>query len=341
MGSKKSRIAKQSAKPNGIAQTNKVKVTKSEAFKLGESTQPLYKVLFLVAVILILTFLLNWILNSVFTNIVSNRNPDISHDSTQLLEKVQEYIDANVYYPVLQKIVLELSGILAMLFFFERIEKSNLSELGFFNKQKIGANIGLGALLGFVAVLVALNLLFLCKGIELTGKAIVNPVQLLWAAEFIFMIFCEEFIFRGYLRYKLSKTNPIVMYTVTCALYALYKGLPSTSPATYISYAAMNFFFMYAYINLNSPWFGIAFRFVWTFISGLVLSAYSPGVPGIFQTKWIKFNILTGSAAGFENGLIVAFVFVIAYFGVKMILGGRLKPGEKYQRRLHKDGTIR
>lgn len=131
------------------------------------------------------------------------------------------------------------------------------------------------------------------------------------------------------------------MYTVTCVLYAIYKGLPSSSPATYISYAAMNFFFMYAYTNLDSPWFVISFRLVWTFISGLVLSVYSPGVPGIFQTKWININILTGTAAGFENGLIVAFVFVVAYFAVKTIFSGRLKPGEKYQRRLRKDGTIR
>lgn len=342
MGSKKSRIAKQSAKPiNTAAKTVTKKKPKSEIFKLVESTEPLYKALFLIGVTVILAFLLNWILNSVFTNLVASRNPDISDNSKLLLEKVKEYINANPYYYVLQKTVVELSGILAMVFFFERIEKNNLSELGFFNKQKLGTNIGLGALIGFLSVLVALNLLLVCKGVELTGKAVIHPVQLLWAVEFMLMILCEELIFRGYVRYKLSNTSPVIMYAVSCVLFALYKGFPSKSPATYISYAAMNFFFMYAYTKLNSPWFGISFRFVWTFISGLLLSVYSSGVPGLFSVKWIKINILTGSASGFENGLIVAFVFIIAYLGVKMILEGRLKPGEKYQRRLHKDGTIR
>lgn len=341
MSSKKMRTAKQSVRPLNMQSTVSKKPASAKAFELGSSTEPLYKALFMILVVLVLTFLLNWILNSVFTNIVSSKNPDISNDSALLMEKVQEYVNNSMYYPVLQKIVLELSGILAMIFFFARIEKKNISELGFANRQKLGVNIGLGGLIAFVALLVAFNLLFLCKGVEFTGKAVINPIQLLWAAEFVLMILCEEFIFRGYIRYKLADKKPAVIYIVSCVLFALYKGLPSTSPATYISYAAMNFFFMFVYQKLNSPWFNISFRLVWTFLSGLVLSVYSPGVPGLLQIKWNNVNILTGTQAGFENSLIVAFVFVLAYFGVKMIFDGRLKPGEKYQRRLHKDGTIR
>lgn len=344
MGSKKLRMAKQAAKPASeeSATSVKKKLVKPKSFILGKSNEPIYKALLMAVAVAVLAFLLNWILNSVFTNIVSSQNPDISNNSTLLLEKVREYISNNIYYPALQKSVLEASGILAVIFFFKRIEKSDISEMGFANKQKIGANIGLGSLMGFLAVLIAFNFLLLLNGAEFTGKLVLHPVQIVWLIEFILMILCEEFIFRGYVRYKLANTKPVVMYAVSCVLFALYKGYPSTSPATYISYAAMNFFLMFAYVQLNSPYFGMAFRFVWTVLCGIVFPVYSGIVPGLFQMQWNKENILTGLDKGFEHGLIAAFVFIIAYLGVKLIISGKLKPGEKkYQRRLQKDGTIR
>lgn len=343
MGSKKSRIAKQAAKPVGEVSEMSVekKPVKQKMFTLGKPDEPIYKAILMAVAFAVLAFLLNWILNSVFTNIVSSQNPELSNNSTLLLEKVREYISNNIYYPALQKSVLEVSGILAVVFFFKRIEKRDISELGFTNKQKIGANIGLGSLIGFLAILIAFNLLFLLNGVEFTGKLVIHPVQIVWLVEFSLMILCEEFIFRGYVRYKLANTKPIIIYVVSCVLFALYKGYPSTSPATYISYAAMNFFLMFAYVQLNSPYFGIAFRFVWTVLSGIVFPVYSGIIPGLFQMQWNKENILTGLDKGVEHGLIAAFVFIIAYLGVKMIISGKLKPGEKYQRRLHKDGTIR
>lgn len=343
MGSKKLRAAKQAAKPvKASAQTTAVKKpTKVKPFELESSTEPLYKALLMVFAVLVLALLLDQILNSAYINIVSDMYPDIVGNSVLLREKVEEYMYNNMYYPALQRITLELAGILAVCFFFKRIEKNDLSVLGFTSKQKIGSNIGMGLLFGFLAVLITFNLIFMFNGVDFTGKVLLSPIQLLWLLEILLMIMCEELVFRGYLRYKFSNVSPIVMYIISSALYALYKGFNSSSLMAYLPYLVMNFFFMFTYIKLNSPWFNISFRFMWSFISGLILPIYSPLIPGLFQMEWKNANVLTGVDGSVEKGLIVALVFVLAYFGVKFILEGRLKPGEKHQRRLYKDGTIR
>ncbi len=342
MGSKKERSEKQTERlKSSQAQAPRELKQPQKPFSLGLATEPMYKAGLMVIAIIVIMFLLNFIINSVFTQIVTSQYSELANDSEKLLEKVQEYIGKSTVYSVLQRISLSLSGILALIFLFKRIEKTDLDAIGVKNKQKLGINIGLGALLGFVAILVVYNLLLLIGSVGMSGMMVLDPIQLLWTLEILFMCVFEEMFFRGYLHFKLGKMKPVWLFVISSVIFVLFKGMPSDAVGTYTTYALMNVFLILMYKQLKSPWFGVAFRFMWTFTSGIVLSIYSPAVPGIFELSHFSENILSGTKSGFENGIIASVVIVACYFVVRVIASGKLKPKEKYQRRLQKDGTIR
>ena len=339
MGSKKLRTQKQAVKQPANVEMPMVQNHSSIAVKQPKT--PFYTIFYVVAIILVLIFLFNWIINACYTNAAMNADPSISNNQQLLMEKVQELISKSAVHPILQRIVLSVSILIGLLFFFKKTEKTDVSALGLFNKQKLAANIGIGLVAGFLAILVIYNVLIVFGWYEFTGVFRYTPLQFLWLLEIIVCVLSEELLFRGYLKYKFSNIKPIYMYAISTVLFVLFKALGSTMPSTYITFAVMNIFLMYMYIKFDSPWFGVAFRFMWLLISGLVISIYSPAVPGIFESLPRVENLFAGSRAGFESGLIAATVLALAFVGVKFITDGRLKPGEKHVRKLQKDGTIR
>jgi len=339
MGSKKEREQKKTSKQpvNPPAK----KVVNPSLGKLQGSQTPIYTVFYIVAIVLALVFVLNWIVNACYTSAAMNMDPSLSDDQQLLMQKVQELIDKSVAYPVLQRIILSGSILLSLIFFFNKTERSELKVLGLFNKQRLGANIGIGLITGFLAILVIYNVLLVFKWVKFTGEVRYDPIQFLWLAEIILCVLSEELFFRCYLKYKLSNVKPIYMYAISTVLFVLYKGLPSPMISTYVTYAVMHIFLMLMYVKFESPWFGVSFRFMWLFVSGLVISIYSPAVPGIFKSDLLAENFIVGTKAGFESGLLAGIVLLLAFVAVKFITDGRLKPGEKYVRKLQKDGTIR
>ena len=339
MGSKKEREQKKTSKQPAIPPAKKVVNAQISAVKASKT--PIYTIFYIVAIVLALVFVFNWIINACYTSAAMNADPSLSDNQQLLMQKVQELIEKSAAYPVLQRITLSGSILLSLIFFFSKAEKSELKVLGLFNKQRLAANVGIGLITGFLAILVIYNVLLVFKCVKFTGEFRYDPIQFLWLAEIILCVMSEELFFRCYLKYKLSSLKPIYMYAISTVLFVLYKGLPSPMPSTYVTYAIMHIFLMFMYVKFESPWFGVSFRFMWLFISGLVISIYSPAVPGIFKSDLLAENFFAGSKAGFESGLLAGIVLLLAFAAVKFITEGRLKPGEKYVRKLQKDGTIR
>ena len=344
MGSKKVRNERQleRMRTNPVAPPVEKK-TEPAGFELptGKPQRQWYTLGFMIVSILLIMFAVNWVINYAFTAVCLSRDPSLKDNSEALMEAFNKFVGSNAAYMILQKMSLNISVVLTLLLFFKRFEGENISSLGIHFKGKTGVNIGAGALLGFVAILLAYNLLMIIGAVKMTGRVYFDPIQLLWTLDMIITVLADEALFRGYVRYKLADKHKILIYAASAIVFALYKGLPSTSPVTYISYGAMALFMMYIYELTKSLWFGIMFRFAWAFFSGIVLSINLSTIPGIFMNEGLKESIFAGNDFGFENGLIAVIVIVVCFGIVKYIFEGRMKPGKKFQRRLQKDGTIR
>lgn len=306
--------------------------------KAGTAARPLYTALFMIIGIVVLSFIFTVMLNTVVTDIYSQKHPEFSGDTEALRLAVEAYINGNAVYTVLQRITTDLAGILAMMMLFGRLEKAEFPSIGFAGDLNRRTNIGMGVLFSSLAVLVAYNALTVIGYVKLTGALVFNWTQLLWAADILLMCLFEEMFFRGYISYKLKAYNKNYTIIISSVLFALYKGLPSTMFTTYLTYIMMGILLSYATVKLGSVWFSLTFRFVWTFIAGIILSIYHGAVPGIVENEGIKQSFISGNALGFENGLIAFAVLLICFIIVKKLLES--KRSQK-QRRLYPDGTIR
>ena len=123
MGSKKLRSLKQADKQPVSVEAPKVVNQSIAAAKLSKT--PFYTIFFVVAIILALIFVFNWIINACYTNAAMNTDPSISNNQQLLLEKVQELISKSAVHPILQRIVLSVSILIGLLFFFKKTEKIN------------------------------------------------------------------------------------------------------------------------------------------------------------------------------------------------------------------------
>ncbi len=338
MGSKKQRSKRKNER--GKNTQPMPKKTEAVSRKTGEHTSsvPLYTALFMLAGMAVLAFIFTVILNTAVTDIYLKNHPELSGDNTALKAAVEAYINDNAIYNIVQRIVVNVSGILAIMMLFGRLEKESFPSVGFSGDAKRRVNIGMGALFSFLGVLVAYNILAAIGYVKPTGALVFNWVQLLWIADILVMCLFEEIFFRGYIGYKLSNYNMNYTIIISSVLFALYKGLPSTLPSTYITYIIMGVLLSYVSVKLKSVWFALSFRIVWTFTSGILLSIYAEVVPGIVENSGIKESLLSGNKSGFENGLIASAVLLICFILAKRMIENRNAPK---QRRLHPDGTIR
>ncbi len=345
MGSKKERTDKKLKKYIGnssnMSQHNKVlpKTSKSSDNTINLMPQtPLYTALIMIICIFVISFLFTFMMNTVITEICIKQDPTLSNNIEALRAAAEKYLTEHPIFNIINKILVNMAGISAIMIFFRKLEKTELPVIGFINNGKRKMDIGMGILFSFCAVLVAYNILAFFGFIKPTFALVFNPIQLLWTLDIIIMCVFEEMLFRGYMIFKLKKQNTLLRIAIPTILFALYKGLPSTMPSTYITYIAMGAYLSFTAIRFNSIWFSVAFRAIWTFTSGILLSIYSMAVPGIIENENIATNILSGSPAGFENGLIATFVIVICFAITQYMLKKRT---EKTQRRLYPDGTIR
>ncbi len=348
MGSKKERKLKAQAKKttqNSSAVGTEKQPVEKKAKKLEQKLQittasrPLWTIVIIVVGVMLLEFLFQFMLNTVVTDQYMKAHPELT-ETAAIRDAVAQYMEQNPIFFVLRRIIYNLSGILALMLLFGRVEKEQLPEIGFSNPRFRGGNIIIGVVISALAVFCAYALLTVLEYIEPTGAFVFSWLQPLWVVNFVLMSFFEEMFFHGYLVFKLGKLKPVWIVLITSVVFALWGGLPSTNPIIYLNYLILGAFLCFTRIKFDSLWFGIAFRFGWTLTSGVFLSIYTnPNLcPGILEHSGLATNFLAGNQAGFENGMIATIILSMCFIVVYKISQSRQT---RFQRRLTKDGYIR
>ncbi len=338
MGSKKLRTEKRleqlkNAPPRPIAKSVPQKPT-----AIAEPQRPWYTILIMAAAIAVIMFLFNLMLNTFVTDYFLQRHPEYNGDNEALRIAVEAFMKQSSWYIIIQRLIYNFSGVVAIMICFFRLEQEELTVIGLKKNGKIFQDVGMAVLFAFTAVLIVFNLLAAIGYTKLTRTLEFSWYQLLWTVEIAIMCLFEEGFFRGFLGYKLKKYGTLVATVVPALIFTLYKGIPSTMPGTYLTYFVMGAMLSFTVNKLGTMWFSLAFRFVWTFVSGVVLSIYSGLIKGIFEITGIKETLLSGNVASFENGLLPGIILIICFVIIYKMITSR---GKRTERRLHSDGTIR
>lgn len=89
-----------------------------------------------------------------------------------------------------------------------RLENRGFGEYGLPLRGALGKDFGIGCLFGFLSISGTLLVMFLLHGFRITGFALHGKTILYaltgWAAAFLMVGLCEEFLNRGYLQYTLA-----------------------------------------------------------------------------------------------------------------------------------------
>jgi uncharacterized protein len=201
-----------------------------------------------------------------------------------------------------------------------RMEKRPLKEYGIPPRQAFGIRFWEGSVWGF-AMLSAILLVLRASGhfridsVALTGGA-VSRYGLGWAAVFLAVAITEEFAYRGYLLFSLSRRMrfwPAALIT-SVVFGAAHLGNPGENAFGILQIVATGLIFCLTIRRTGNLWFAVGFHAAWdwaeTFLYGTPDSGRI-GVGRFLNTSVQGPNWLTGGSAGPEGSVIVFFVLLL------------------------------
>jgi membrane protease YdiL (CAAX protease family) len=228
-----------------------------------------------------------------------------------------------------------LAGLFLTLLLIGLFEKRPVDSYGLPMRRALRGNFWRGAALGFVSLtglLVAIRSLhgFYFGVIALSGRSLLYYI-FTWAIAFFLVGVFEEYSFRGYLQFVLTRGVgfwPAAL--VTSLLFgAVHKLNPGESWVGLTAVVAVGLFFCLTLRRTGSLWFAVGFHMAWdyaqTFVYGVADSGF-PSVGHLFNShfqqgpKW-----LTGGTVGPEASWLV-----FPVLGIAALVVARLYPGAKY-----------
>jgi membrane protease YdiL (CAAX protease family) len=217
---------------------------------------------------------------------------------------------------------ISIVTLLLTLLVMKLFEKRSVDSYGLPLRQAFRGAFWKGALLGFVSLtglLAAIRVLhgFYFGWIALSGRTLLYYV-FTWAIGFLLVGIFEEYAFRGYLQFVLTRGMgfwPAAI--VTSVLFGLvHASNPGESLVGLTSVVAVAMFFCLTLRRTGTLWFAVGFHAAWdyaqTFVYGVADSGY-PSVGHLFNShfqqgpKW-----LTGGTVGPEASWLVFPVLGIA-----------------------------
>jgi membrane protease YdiL (CAAX protease family) len=235
---------------------------------------------------------------------------------------------------VLQE-VISLAALLLTLMVMKLFEKRTVDSYGLPLRQAFRSTFWSGTVLGFVSLtglLVAIRALhgFYFGGIGLSGRTLLYYV-FTWAIAFLLVGIFEEYSFRGYLQFVLTRGMgfwPAAI--VTSVLFGAVHGLnPGESLVGLAAVVAVAIFFCFTLRRTGSLWFAVGFHAAWdygqTFVYGVADSGF-PSVGHLFNShfqagpKW-----LTGGTVGPEASWLV-----FPVLGITALVVAWMYPEAKY-----------
>jgi membrane protease YdiL (CAAX protease family) len=231
--------------------------------------------------------------------------------------------------------VLSLAGLFLTLLLIGLFEKRSVDSYGLPVRRALGSTFWKGSVLGFVSLtglLVAIRALhgFYFGGIGLSGGRLLYYI-FTWAIAFFLVGIFEEYSFRGYLQYVLTRGMgfwPAAL--VTSLLFgAAHASNPGESLVGLTAVVAVGLFFCFTLRRTGSLWFAVGFHMAWDYAQTFVYGVADSGLPSVghlfnshFQQgpRW-----LTGGSVGPEASWLV-----FPVLGVAALVVAQMYPETKY-----------
>ncbi|HVB86727.1 MAG TPA: type II CAAX endopeptidase family protein [Candidatus Dormibacteraeota bacterium] len=213
------------------------------------------------------------------------------------------------------------------------IEKQKFGTYGIPLRGAFGKNFWSGIFWGLAFMTLELSIMramggFTFGGLALSGAAIAKYAAM-WAVGFVLVGFAEEFVFRGYAQYTLSKG--IGFWPAAILLSSAFGGLHLfNSGEDWVGAASVFVFGMFACFTLwrtGSLWFAIGFHAAGDYSESFLYSVPDSGTLATGHLLRSSFHgpaWLTGGTVGPEGSALNFAVFALA-----LVLFAWLFPGKK------------
>ena len=224
-----------------------------------------------------------------------------------------------------------------------RIERRTLGDYGLPARNMLGKDFWAGGVWGFVMISGIIGLMAVTHTYAFGGMTL-SPAQvvkygLLWGVAFLFVGFAEEFSFRGYIQFTLTKGLGFWPATaVTCALFAwVHHGNPGETWMGLLNIVLIAAFICLALRRTGSLWFPIGWHLAFDWGESFFYSVPDSGthvVGHLFDATIQGNKWLTGGTVGPE-----ASVFNVLVTVVGVVVFTQLYRQAKYPRNGSQRGT--
>ena len=216
-----------------------------------------------------------------------------------------------------------------------RLEHRKYGDYGLPFRFAFGKDFWIGTFIGFFSISVCLFGIFLFHGFHLTGMAIhgstIASATAAWSATFVLVGLAEEFSFRGYMQFTLTKGIGFWPAAILLSgLFALaHASNPGESKMGLLSVVLFGLLFCLFLRGTGNLWWAVGFHAGWDWGQTFFYGVPDSGIPpyhNLFGSVFHGPAWLTGGSVGPKASLFTPIVLVIVG-----ILFTRVYRENKYQ----------
>jgi membrane protease YdiL (CAAX protease family) len=251
-----------------------------------------------------------------------------------MLRIVHPHSGSSVVGMMLGEISLMLAAVLPA-FLMARIEDRPFGDFGLPLRTAFRRNFWVGTLWGIVSLSALLLAIRVAGGyslgsLSLHGSSILK-FALFYAVFFLFTGFFEDFAFRGYSQWVLSRGMHFwpAAALLSVGFGALHGGNPGEAKTGLVAAGLIGFFFCLTLRRTGDLWWAIGFHMSWDWGESFLYSVPDSGgmMPGhLLNSSFHGPEWLTGGSVGPEGSLLV-FAVIVAMW----VLFDRMYPEVKYR----------
>jgi membrane protease YdiL (CAAX protease family) len=247
---------------------------------------------------------------------------------------VHPHSGGSVAWMMLAQVIVMLAAILPALVM-ARIEGHPFGDFGLPARNAFRRNFWIGAVWGIVSLTVLLLVIYFAGGFSFGSVALhgigILKFAIFYAVFFLFTGFFEDFLFRGYSQWVLSKGMhfwPAAAFLSAC-FGAIHSTNAGESKAGLLAAGMIGFFFCLTLRRTGDLWWAIGFHMSWDWGESYLFSVPDSG--GMMTGHLLNSSFhgppwLTGGSVGPEGSLIVFIVIPVMW-----VLFDRMYPDVKYQ----------
>jgi len=216
---------------------------------------------------------------------------------------------------------LSLAALFLTMFVISRLEHRSIDSYGLPARCALKSTFWTGAAVGFLSLtllLLAIRALhgFYFGSIALSGRALLHFAGL-WAIAFVMVGIWEEYSFRGYIQFVLTRGTGFWPAAVLTSLLfgVVHKTNQGESLAGLAAVVAVGLFFCLTLRRTGNLWFAVGFHAAWDYAQTFVYGVPDSGEPGIghlFNSRLEGPRWLTGGSVGPEGSWLSFVVLALA-----------------------------